>query len=94
MNLLGSLAGIGGFGVLAILRTPPSVWFGLMLRSFIYFVKRPDAAGFGGHGGASIGAAWSSLSICRRAGEGTQSTHDLVALLQDPTSSRPMACFP
>ena len=42
INLIGSLAGIAGFGVASYLRTPPSVWFSLIAALVVYFIKRPS----------------------------------------------------
>src|SRR5262249_19052010 len=40
-NLLGSLAGIAGFGVLAYLQTPPPVWFAITCVLVLYFTGHP-----------------------------------------------------
>jgi SAM-dependent methyltransferase len=40
-NLLGSLAGIAGFGVLAYLQTPPPAWFAITCLLVLHFIKRP-----------------------------------------------------
>jgi spermidine synthase len=40
-NLLGSLAGIAGFGLLAYLQTPPPVWFAITCLLVLYFLKTP-----------------------------------------------------
>jgi len=41
VNLLGSLAGIAGFSVLAQLRAPPYVWFAIDTGLVLYFITRP-----------------------------------------------------
>jgi SAM-dependent methyltransferase len=40
INLLGSLAGIGGFALLAYLRTSPPVWFAVIACLILYFLTR------------------------------------------------------
>ena len=40
-DLLGSLTGIGAFGLLSLLRTPPAVWFAIDFALILYFIRRP-----------------------------------------------------
>src|SRR5262249_24260768 len=40
-NLLGSLAGIAGFGVLAYLQSPPPVWFAITCFLVLYILEKP-----------------------------------------------------
>ncbi len=40
-NLLGSLAGIAGFGVLSYLQTPPAVWFAITGLLVVLAIERP-----------------------------------------------------
>jgi SAM-dependent methyltransferase len=42
-NLLGSLAGIAGFGVLAYLQSPPPVWFAITCLMVLYILEKPAA---------------------------------------------------
>jgi len=54
VNLLGSLAGIVGFGLLAQLRMPPAVWFAIDFALILYFIPRPIPRGISAVAGALV----------------------------------------
>ncbi len=41
INIMGSLAGIVGFGTASYLRTSPVIWFGISIGLCLYFIDRP-----------------------------------------------------
>jgi spermidine synthase len=73
-NLLGSLAGIAGFGALAYLQTPPPVWFAITCLLVLYFNKRPAARVLSSVAAALLIGGLLATAELPDLGEGTSAT--------------------